>query len=74
LPPALSAKNLTGGRTEKLNVRRISKINHHPVKSDEESATESISDTENWLNWNGALDNLIDSEDDCMADGQSDVE
>jgi len=45
LPPALSAKDLPGGRTQILNVRRIWRINRHPVESDKDSAPESISDT-----------------------------
>jgi len=53
LPPPLSAKDLPGERTQVLNVRRIRRINRHPVESDEDSASESISDTEDWLNWNG---------------------
>jgi len=67
LPPALSAKDLPGGRTQILNVRRIWRIDHHPVASDEDSAPRSISDTNDWLNWNGDLDNPNDSEDDCAA-------
>jgi hypothetical protein len=63
-PPALSAKYLPGGRTQVLNVRRIKRIDRHPADSNEDSSPESISDTENWLNWNGDLDNLNDSEDD----------
>jgi hypothetical protein len=74
LPPPLSAKDLPGGRTQILNVRRIRRINRHPVESDEDSAPESISDTEDWLNWNGDLDNPNDSEDDCAADVESDME
>jgi hypothetical protein len=74
LPPALSAKDLPGGRTQILNVRRIRRINRHPVESDEDSAPESISDTEDWLNWNGDLDNPNDSEEDCAADDDSDIE
>jgi hypothetical protein len=46
LPPPLSAKDLPGGRTQILNVRRIRRINHHQVESDEDSAPESISNTE----------------------------
>jgi hypothetical protein len=74
LPPALSAKDRSGGRTQILNVCWIPTINHHPVKSDEDSAPESISDTEDWLNWNGDLDNPNDSADNCAVDVQSDVE
>jgi len=46
LPPPLSAKNLPGGRTQILNVSRIRGFNRHPVESDVDSASESISDTE----------------------------
>ena len=74
LPPPFSAKDLPGGRTQMLNVRRIRRINHHPVESDEDSAPEIISDTEDCLNWNGDLDNPTDSEDDCALDVEYDLE
>ena len=74
LPPPLSAKDLPGGWTQILNVRRIQRINHHPVDSDEDSAPENISDTEDWLNMNGDLDNPNDSEDDSTADVESDMD
>jgi len=74
VPPALSAKDLAGGRTQVLNIRRIKRIDCHPAESDEVSSPESISDTENWLNWNGDLDNPNDSEDDWEADDESDME
>ena len=74
LPPALSAKDLPGGQTQILNVGRIRRINRHRVESDQDSAPESISDTEDWLNWNGDLDNPNDSEEDCAADDDSDIE
>jgi len=74
LPPALSAKDLPGGRTQILSVCRLRRINRHPVVGDEDSAPESISDTDDWLNWNGDLDNPNDSEDDCAADDESDIE
>jgi len=73
LPPALSAKDLPGGRTQMLNVCQIRRINRHPVESDDVSTPESISDTDDWLNWNGHLDNPDDSEDDCAADDESDI-
>jgi hypothetical protein len=74
LPPALSAKDLHGGRTQILNVRQIRRINPHPVETDKDSALESISDTEDWLHWNGDLDDRNDSEEDCAADDDSDIE
>jgi len=63
VPPALSAKDLPGGRTQMLNVHRIKRIDRHPAEHDKDSSAESISDTENWLNWNGDLHNPNDSED-----------
>jgi len=74
LPPALSAKDLPGGRTHILNFRRIRRINRHPVDSDEVSAPESISDTNDWLNWNHDLDTPNDSEEDCAGDDESDIQ
>jgi len=74
LPPALSAKDLPGGITQILNVRRIRRINHHPVDGDDDRAPESISDTDDWLNWNGDLDNPNDSEEDSAADDESNIE
>jgi hypothetical protein len=74
MPPVSSAKDLPGGRTQILNVRRIWRINSHPVESDEDRAPENISDNEDWLNWNGDLDNPNDSEEDCAADNDSDIE
>jgi len=74
LPPAVTPNNLPGGRTQILNVHRIRRISCHPVKSDEDSAYESISDTEYWLNWDGDLDNPNDCKDDCAADVETDIE
>jgi len=73
LPPAFSAKDLPGGRTQILNVRQIRRINRHPVESDDAIAPESISDPDDWLNWNGDLDNPNDNKDDCAADDESDI-
>jgi len=42
LPPALSGKDLPGGRTQNLNVRQIRRINRPAVGSDEDRAPESI--------------------------------
>jgi len=74
LPRPLCAKDLPRGPTQILNLRQIRRINRHPVESDEDSAPESISDTEDWLHWNGDLDNPNDSNDDCAADVESDME
>jgi len=73
-PPALSAKDLPGGRTQILNVYRIWRISRYPVESDMDSAPEIISDTNDWLNWNGYLDNPKDSEADCAVDNESHIE
>jgi len=74
VPPALSAKDLSGGRTQVLNVRRIKRIDSHPAESDKDCSPASISDTKNWLNWKGDLDNSNDSKDDWEADNESDME
>ena len=73
LPPPLSAKDLPGGQTQILNVRRMERINCHAVASAQNSSHESISDSEDWLNWNRDLDNPNDSEDECFADVESDM-
>jgi len=70
----LSAKDLPGRRTERFNVRRIQRINRHPVERDEDSAPERILDPEDSLNWNGDLDNRNGSEDDCGAEVESNLE
>ena len=44
------------------------------MESNEDSAPESISDTDDWLICNGDLDNPNDSEDDCAVDDESDIE
>jgi len=74
LLPALSAKDVLGGQTQILNVRRIRRINCHPVESDKDSVYESISDPDDWSNWNGDFDNLNHSEEDCAADNESDIQ
>jgi len=74
LSPAMSATDLPGGRTQIFNVRQITRINVHPVKSDENSATECISDTENWLARNRNLEIPNDSKDNFTVDIESDIE
>jgi hypothetical protein len=74
VPLALSATDLPGGRTQILHVRQIRRVNFHPAESDEDSSPESISDTENWLNWNWDLDNPNESEVDWEADNEFDIE
>ena len=73
LPPAVSAKDLPGGRTQILNVHEIRRINYHPVNSDGDSAPETISDTENWLIWDADLGNPNDYNDDCAVDVESHI-
>jgi len=74
VPPALSANDLHGGRTQVLNIRRIKRIDRHPAETDVDNTPESVSDTENWLDWNGDLDNPNDSEDNWEADNESKME
>ena len=73
LPAALSAKDLPGGRTQIVNVRRIRVIKSHPFESNNDCAPESISDTNDWLNRNGDLDYPNETEEDCAADDESDI-
>ena len=70
----MSAKDLPGGQTQVLNIRRIRRINSDSVESDQDNAPESISDTEDRPRWNGDLDNSIDSEGDSTVDAESDIE
>jgi hypothetical protein len=70
----LSGKNLPGGRTQILNVHQILQISRHPVDCDKDCAAQSIPDTQDWLNWNGDLDDPNDCEDDCTAVGECDME
>jgi len=74
LTPALSAKDLPGGQIQIWNVRRIRRINCHLVETDKDRSAEMISDTVDWLNWNGNLNNPNDREADCSADNESDIE
>jgi hypothetical protein len=74
VPPAFSAKDLPGGRTQVLNVCQIKQIDRYPADCDEDSSPESISDPENWLNGNGDLDNPNNREDNLEEDNESDME
>jgi len=74
VPPSLSAKNLCGGQSQVVNVRWITRGDRHAVESAEVDAPEIISDTENWLRWNGNLDIPNRSEDKSEADNESDME
>jgi len=47
LLPAMSAKHLTGGQTQVLNVRRIKRIECHTAKNDLDRSPESISGIKN---------------------------
>jgi len=73
LPPALSANNLPGVRTEISNVRRMQRFNRKPVEIDEDWAPAIISNIEDWLQLNQDLDNPNDTEDDCATDIESDI-
>jgi len=73
LPATLSAMDLTGGRTQVLNVCRIGRIDHYSAKCDDDSAAESISDTENWLDCNVDLDDPNASDDTWEKNNKSDI-
>jgi hypothetical protein len=57
-----------------LIIHRIKRIICHSVERDQNSSAECISDTENWLYWNGDLDNPNHSKHDWEADNTSDLE
>jgi hypothetical protein len=73
-PPALSAKDHSGGRTRISIVCRILRINCHPINIDQDSAPENVFDTDYWFNWNGAFDDPNDSEEDWAADDVSEIQ
>jgi len=64
----------TEARTPILNVHWSWRFNCHPFNTDKHSAPESIFDTENWLPWNGDVDNPNDSEHDGTAEDHSYIE
>jgi hypothetical protein len=66
--------NPPGGQTQVLSVRQIKKIDRHPAKRDVDSSPDTISDTENWLNFNSEIDNPTDIEDHWEAGNASDME
>jgi len=68
LPLALSPKDLQVGNTQTLIVCGMKWIECHPVESDVNSPPECISIHENWLDWNGDIDNPNASKDNCTAD------
>jgi len=74
LQPALSAKNIPGGRPQVLNVHQFKHIDRHPDQGAVDSSPESISDTEIWVNWNGELDSPNVSEDNWEAHNELDIE
>ena len=74
LPPAMSANDLPGGRTQVSIVCRIRWIDHRRAKSNVDSAPESISDTKDWLTRNGHSDDPNCSEDIWEADNISSIE
>jgi hypothetical protein len=45
----MSANDLLGGKTEILNFHQVRRIDRHPGKHVENSAPDSISETENWV-------------------------
>ena len=74
LPQALSAKALTGGRTQVIIVHQIRQIDHHPGQSDDDSTPKGICDTDVCFSSNGDLDNRTESQEDREAELDSNVE
>jgi len=74
VPQCLSAKTLPRGQTQVLDVCQIRQIDGHLAESGEDSAPDSISDSENWLDWNGDVDNSNNSKDNWDADTESEIQ
>lgn len=71
VPPSVAAKNLPGGRTQILKVRRIKRRDCHPATTDTDSPCRCISDTANWLELDWNLDARKESDYDWEADEDS---
>jgi hypothetical protein len=71
--PTLVAKDLAGELIKILNVRRIKRINRHPGNRNEDIGLENIWDAEYWVDRNGDLDYLTDSEDDWEVENKSEI-
>jgi hypothetical protein len=74
LSPALTAKDLSGGRTPIFNVPHWQRSNHNPVETDEDNTPQTISDSNHWPHCNYDLNNPNDSEDNCTTDNESVIE
>jgi len=70
-PLAVSVKDIPAGQSQLLIVCQIQWMNCIPAKCDEDCASESISDTEYWLDWNADLDSQNYSEDNWETDIES---
>jgi len=73
LPPSLCTWDLLGKEATMIMVCRIWTINHHPAGSDEDSAPETTSNTENWLDRKRNSDNPITSNDKWVVDDLRDM-
>jgi hypothetical protein len=67
LPASLPQTELPDGRTQILNVRRIRRINRSALESDQESTSDMDTDSEDWLNWDGDVDDLTNDESEHSA-------
>jgi len=74
LLPGLSAKNLSGWRTQKFTVHQIRRTDCHPLESHEDTKHGNISNTEKFLTWKDNLDIPTDTEDNCITDIEADTE
>jgi hypothetical protein len=74
LPPILSQIDLPEGKTKVLNIHHIRRINWHPGESDNGSAAVSNSDTKDWLNWIGDIDDPNNDELDGQANDEDEMD
>jgi hypothetical protein len=74
LPKSLPLTELQNGKTQVLNVRRIPRINRQPGLTDEESAGEDNTDTEDWLHWDGDMESGAEDESDSSTDDEHEMD
>jgi hypothetical protein len=74
LPPALSTKDLSGGRTKVLNFSQNNTFDRHPAKGCQDGVPEYSTNTGNLLYQDGDFKNPMENEDDWEADNGSDME
>jgi hypothetical protein len=74
LPPISSQIDLPGGKAIMWNIHCIRKISWHPSKSLYNSAADSNSETEDWLNWTGDIDDSNNDDTNGQANNKDEMD